>query len=289
MNEDKIMTDDRKTEGEPIACTSVNEVVINGRIDRIQEAKNNYYYVYVKTISCQKEIIVKVSYQSETPLPYRYRDRVVVKGALVNYRIKQPNGDYKIGQSIKAQSIKPEITYTEKRFGIPGKFLQSMSMKLYLAGTVIGYRHSNGWFQYCIETIDPCSGFAVTVHAELRDLDRHPYIRKGDFVYLVCGYNVTNRTNRVPPTRYEDVIISDIAVINPEGYRVVQTVLKENIDSVYNDDVRSVYIHRAETASRDNVPVEPEPEKEPERIYRETGEEAEGTAVAPEDDDDFFF
>lgn len=209
-----------------------NEIIIHGRVEKVIWLKNGYYYIYLATISRKKPITIRVSYQSDGPLSLKPKSRVIANGCIINYII-QSEGTKKVSQSIKVFAIEPEITYTENIFHVPGKFLRSLGMTINTAGTVTGCWREHDWFHYFIKTKNPHSGQTVTIHETLRLLDRHPDIRKGDFLYTICGYAVAAKEGK--NYQYEDIMIDDVAVISPEGRRVTQTIKKaENFPETDN-------------------------------------------------------
>ena len=140
----------------------------------------------------------------------KYHSRVHIIGH-INSRYITKNGKRRKVQQLIADKIEYEPTLTEKVFGEKGKFFEAQYIKIMLKGKIKDIIEENNWYRYKINVSDTEREKILIVN--MKKLERHPKVKVGDTVCMVCAYSTPKKVINEEDVVYEDIIVSDLAIV----------------------------------------------------------------------------
>jgi hypothetical protein len=189
-----------------------NKFVITGRLisSRKNEDGTGWITIYTKNgidiyakIFCPKEIFKEM----------RNRSHVVATGYI---KEKWNASNHRNSQKFIAETLEYEKTITEEHFGEIGKFYKEPNIQIFVSGTVRSTMKKNGWYLYAVIPDGDTKDKRTQLLIEMKELDRHPNVRVGDKICAVCSLSTPRKTLNDKTVYFENIIVSDLAVITDE-------------------------------------------------------------------------
>ena len=197
------------------AIDRVNKIKASGRIVSESKLKNGWDGITLFVKLGNREIYPRF-YCPEGVLPeHEKHDRLLILGHIHTYIHRTPEGKRSYRQQFVADKIVPEKTLTEMSFGEAGSFYPPMYANIFLKGNVHSIKTDNGWTQLSVTVNDGERDANVTTSMKARS--GQPEIHEGDPICLVCGVSTSRKEINGKSVTFEDITISDIAVLNKEG------------------------------------------------------------------------
>ncbi len=186
-----------------------NEIIARGRVVNMTDRNENQKLLTVFSMS-GKPVYIRFFCDSNLVKTLKPHSRVEIKGHAVTSRIK--NGKKNIvSQNFIADEISPEVTMTEKHFGIKGKFFEPLTVKVLISGVVSKVVDEETWIRFSVDTADSDEEKNI-IPLNMKKVDRQPNIEEGDKVYVVCGLSSPKKNIDGNVLSFEDLIVLDIAV-----------------------------------------------------------------------------
>lgn len=194
---------------------TVNEVVVTGRIMNV--VKHQDGTVGMTVYSMGGEPIYPTFQMKQDMVPQGdSHQSVKITGHVDVYRAKNHDGKFTTRQVFVADKVEKPKTLVEERFNVPGRFVGALSSACYLKGKIKRNVKDGEWYRMAVTVNAGKQNESIAV--DMRELDRQPVIKEGDTVYIVC--TISTRRRKLPNGKvmhYENLIVSDIAVYNPDG------------------------------------------------------------------------
>lgn len=192
-----------------------NEIVVRGRIIKETTTKNGTTIITVVTKSGSLDVFLRFVCKNVEVPAHTKRAHVVVTGHAIGYLHRNSEGKTEYEQYLVADDVQLENTMLQDAFGVQGKFFPTPSVSYYITGKLVAIFEDGDWYRYVVE-MDSQDGSnrRSRVRMNMKKLDRHPELEKGD---IVCAIATISSPKKVidGKTRYfEDVIISDLAKVD---------------------------------------------------------------------------
>lgn len=196
------------------ATDRVNKIKASGRIVSESKLKNGWDGITLFVKLDNREIYPKF-YCPKGVLPdHDKHERLLIYGHVHTYIHRTPEGKKSYRQQFVADKIVPEKTLTEMSFGEHGSFYPPMYANVFLKGAVHSVKIDNGWMRLSVTVNDGERDANITTSMKMRR--DQPAINAGDPICLVCGVSTSRKEVNGKSVTFEDVTISDIAVLNKE-------------------------------------------------------------------------
>lgn len=196
--------------------TRVNKVLTTGRVISIRNMSKSRCIVTVLSRN-GRDIYPRFLCDISKIPPLQTHARVMVEGHFESYRYKdKEDGKWKVEQRIIADSIEPAITITEEYFGEVGKFFAPLASSVFIKGVVTDVKKTDNWYKYNIDVSEDDSQ-PLTIQVSMKELDRHPDIKKYDTICAVCGISTPQKVFDNITYNYENIVVSDVAVIHHQA------------------------------------------------------------------------
>lgn len=192
--------------------TRVNKVVTTGRVISIRNVSKSKCIVTVISRN-GRDIYPRFLCDISKIPPLQTHARVQVEGYIESHRYKDnEDGKWKVEQRIVADSIEPAVTITEEYFGKTGKFFAPFNTTVFIKGVVTDVKKSDNWYKYNINVSED-EQLPLTIQVSMKELERHPNIKKHDTVCTVCGISTPQKVFGDTTYNYENIVVSDIAIV----------------------------------------------------------------------------
>lgn len=190
----------------------VNKVLTTGRVISIRNVSKSRCIVTVISRN-GRDIYPRFLCDISKMPPLQTHARVRVEGHIESHRYKdKEDGKWKVEQRIVADIIEPAVTITEEYFGEIGKFFAPLSTIVFIKGVVTDVKKSENWYKYNINVSED-EKQPLTIQVSMKELDRHPDIKKHDTVCAVCGMSTQQKVFGDTTYSYENMVVSDIAIV----------------------------------------------------------------------------
>ncbi len=193
---------------------TVNEIELTGRLvkERIRQDGTAVVTMFSR---CGRDVFLRFYCPAGTLPPHKQHAMLRIKGHM---RIrKSSDEDTGFVQGFVADEVSPQPTLAEERFGVRGRFFREPECRIYLKGEVRKVAESKGYLRIHMAVREGAEGGRmITVLVNMKRLERQPEIRPGDTICAVCAASTPEGEKNGERKYWEDVIVSDIAVL-PRG------------------------------------------------------------------------
>ncbi len=192
-----------------------NQIIATGRITQTTN-KEGFQQVKLVTKQPGTDSSMEVNMVCYSKMPKWCKDNpfVMVKGHTESITFKADNSQQKIRQRYVIDEIEPLKTLTMEAFGIEGHYYASYEFRAYISGKLQAVKDEDKWIRYTLYIEE--EGKLVTIKlSQFKPEGTKLTYKANDDVCCVCTISTsTKKRKNGKETKYEDLIISDIAKLN---------------------------------------------------------------------------
>ncbi len=180
----------------------INVIKLNNGAGIITLVSKNGRTIYPKVYAVNENVMSQLDKVS-------LKTHVVVKGYVNSRKVN----NIKV-QQLVGTSIEPDITICEKEFaesGVKGKFFDTLSTKINLAGEIINLFDKYEYQEILIRTTTP-DGYNVTVVVSLKKPSRPIDFKIGQNIFVAASLSTPQKDIDGKTISFENIMALDVAV-----------------------------------------------------------------------------